>query len=166
MLPRRFRIRGHHWHSNIEEFFSNPNINRREARWLDILSQFGISKLTLLKAHFHVLGDTLSIAPYSPIGIDAVQTDLDSIALLPGLLDVYDSDHLHTILRRSPLLISLSSYTNLSCRTTYSFVYQLDLQRVSKGDFVRIPRILVRYIYIIPTIASYRSTFHPPRHSH
>lgn len=35
-------------------------MNRREARWLDLLAQFGITAITLKPGRVHVLGDTLS----------------------------------------------------------------------------------------------------------
>lgn len=39
-------------------------MNRKEARWLDLLSQFGIFKVNLKPGRIHVLGDVLSRAPH------------------------------------------------------------------------------------------------------
>ena len=48
----------------LKNFFNKPSMNRREARWLDFLAQFGISKITLKAGKVHVLGDALSRAPH------------------------------------------------------------------------------------------------------
>lgn len=47
----------------LRYFFSKPDLTRREARWLEFLSNFGISELTLQKGKVHVLGDALSRIP-------------------------------------------------------------------------------------------------------
>lgn len=47
----------------LRYFFSKPILSRREARWLDVLGQFGITQLTLVKGKVHVLGDVPSRAP-------------------------------------------------------------------------------------------------------
>lgn len=48
----------------LHHFFTKPSMNRKEARWLDLLSQFGIQKVTLKPGRVHVLGDVLSRAPH------------------------------------------------------------------------------------------------------
>lgn len=48
-------------------FFSEPSIIHREAHWLYFLSNFGITKVTQQKGSSHVLGETLSHAPHTPI---------------------------------------------------------------------------------------------------
>ena len=48
----------------LGNFFTKPNMSEKEARWLDLLSQFGISKITLKAGRVHVLGDALSRAPH------------------------------------------------------------------------------------------------------
>ena len=48
----------------FHNFFTKPNMNRREARWLDLLPQFGILKMNLKPGRIHVLGDVLSRAPH------------------------------------------------------------------------------------------------------
>lgn len=45
----------------LKNFFTEPSMNRREARWLD-LAQFGISKITLKAGKVHELGEALSSA--------------------------------------------------------------------------------------------------------
>ena len=45
-------------------FFSKPNINQKEAWWLDLLSQFGILRMNLIPGRVHVLGDVLFRAPH------------------------------------------------------------------------------------------------------
>lgn len=46
----------------LRNFFTKPNMSRKEASWLDLLSQLGISKITLKAGRVHVLGDALSSA--------------------------------------------------------------------------------------------------------
>lgn len=48
----------------LKHFFTKPTLNRREARWLDLFAQFGITKVTLKPGRVHVLGDVLSRAPH------------------------------------------------------------------------------------------------------
>ena len=47
----------------LKHLFTKPNLSRREARYIDFLSQFNISKMTLKKGVIHVLGDALSRIP-------------------------------------------------------------------------------------------------------
>ena len=44
----------------LKSFFDKKDLNRREARWLETLSEFGIFPITLKKGSVHVLGDALS----------------------------------------------------------------------------------------------------------
>ena len=48
----------------LHNFFTKPSLNRKEARWLELLSQFGIRKVNLRPGRVHVLGDVLSRAPH------------------------------------------------------------------------------------------------------
>lgn len=48
----------------LKHFFTKPSLNRKEARWLDLLAQFGIKKINLKPGRVHVLGDVLSRAPH------------------------------------------------------------------------------------------------------
>ena len=48
----------------LKNFLTKPLLNRKEARWIDLLAQFGISKITLKAGRVHVLGDALSRAPH------------------------------------------------------------------------------------------------------
>eukprot|EP00171_Calliarthron_tuberculosum_P021638 IDg21638t1 len=48
----------------LKYLFEKKNISRREARWLDLLSDFGIFPINLTKGKLHVLGDTLSRAKH------------------------------------------------------------------------------------------------------
>ncbi len=43
-------------------FFEEKDLNRRDALWLETLSEFGIFPITLKKRSVHVLGDVLSRA--------------------------------------------------------------------------------------------------------
>ena len=47
----------------LKNFFTKANLSRKECRWLDLLSQFGITKINLKPGRTHVLGDALSRAP-------------------------------------------------------------------------------------------------------
>lgn len=48
----------------LKHFFTNPSLHRREARWLDLLSQFNILNMNHKPGRIHVLGDVLSRAPH------------------------------------------------------------------------------------------------------
>ena len=48
----------------LKHFFSKQNLNRKEARWLEELSSFGIFPINLKAGKLHVLGDVLSRAPH------------------------------------------------------------------------------------------------------
>lgn len=50
----------------LKHFFTKPHMSRREARWLDFFSNFGITGITLRPGKIHALGDTLSKAPHAP----------------------------------------------------------------------------------------------------
>lgn len=47
----------------LHNFFTKQDMSRKEARWLDLLSQFNISRISLKAGKVHVLGDVLSRAP-------------------------------------------------------------------------------------------------------
>lgn len=49
----------------LKYFFTKPKLSRREARWLEILGNFGIFPINLKPGKIHVLGDTLSRAPHA-----------------------------------------------------------------------------------------------------
>ena len=44
----------------LKHYFDKKDLSRREARWLETLSNFGIFPITLRKGSIHVLGDALS----------------------------------------------------------------------------------------------------------
>lgn len=48
----------------LKHILSKPCINRKEARWLDLLSQYNICQVNLIPGRIHVLGDVLSRAPH------------------------------------------------------------------------------------------------------
>ena len=48
----------------LKHFFTKPGLNRKEARWLDLLSQFNIRQINLKPGRIQVLGDALSRAPH------------------------------------------------------------------------------------------------------
>lgn len=58
---REFEIRPDNQIPNF--FFSKPTLSKLEARWLEILENFGISNTSLVKRKAHVIGDSLSHAP-------------------------------------------------------------------------------------------------------
>lgn len=79
----------------LKSFFNKSNLSRKEARWLDFMSQLGITELTLVKGKVHVLGDSLSRAPHVT-GPD-YQTNLTivhriSIEYPPGMTRNYNTD--------------------------------------------------------------------------
>ena len=77
----------------LQAFLEKKNISRKEARWLDLLGQFGISKPTLVSGKVHVLGDALSRAPHVLSG----SFELNNISVSRVALDfnfdkLYDTD--------------------------------------------------------------------------
>lgn len=44
----------------LKNLFTKPKLSRREARWLPLLSQFNITKVTLKQGALQVLADALS----------------------------------------------------------------------------------------------------------
>lgn len=48
----------------LRHFFTKPNLNRREARWIDLCARFGINQIDLKPGRVHVLGGVLSRAPH------------------------------------------------------------------------------------------------------
>lgn len=49
----------------LKYFFSETELSRREAQWLEFLSQFCTTLLIFEKERLHVLGDVLSRAPHA-----------------------------------------------------------------------------------------------------
>lgn len=47
----------------LKYFFRKATLSRREARWLEFLSHFGITYLNLQNGKLHVLGDVMSTPP-------------------------------------------------------------------------------------------------------
>ncbi len=71
----------------LKHFFSKSKLSRKEARWLETLGNFGIFPITLKPGKIHVLGDTLSRAPY--IAFNALEIpfiELDSV------IESYEND--------------------------------------------------------------------------
>ena len=48
----------------LHNFFTKPSLNRKDARWLELFSQFAIRKVNLHPGRVHVLGDLLSRVPH------------------------------------------------------------------------------------------------------
>ena len=61
----------------LKNFFDKKELSRREARWIETLSEFGIFPITLQKGRVHVLGDALSRVTH---GKDTVE--LQNISVL------------------------------------------------------------------------------------
>ena len=82
----------------LSNFFTKPNMSRKEARWLDLLSQFGISKVTLKAGRVHVLGDALSRAPHVVEGpetcIDANNMEVNAVEWGIDFSEHYEDDQL------------------------------------------------------------------------
>lgn len=78
----------------LSYYFTKPTLSRRETRWLEFLSQFGINKLTLEKGRVHVLGDALSRAPHAPPIPEINNTTASAIELCPDFHKKYCQDKL------------------------------------------------------------------------
>ena len=59
----------------LKYFFSKQRLSRKETRWLEEVSNFGIFPINLKAGKIHVLGDVLSRAPNAlqPIQISNVE---------------------------------------------------------------------------------------------
>ena len=69
----------------LRSFFSKPNLSRRETRWVEYLSQFGITAVALKAGKLHVLGDALSRLPHAPVVEEVEIANTEAITLaLPG----------------------------------------------------------------------------------
>lgn len=76
----------------LRSFFEKPDPIRRDARWLDFLGQFGITKMTLVKGKIHVLGDALSRAPHIVNNIEGQNEDCISLEYPPDMKNNYNFD--------------------------------------------------------------------------
>lgn len=80
----------------LNYFFSKPNLTRREARWLDFLWQFGITKLTLIKGRVNVLGDVPSRAPHS----QPTDLNINNTSIVSGIVSLpenFTNNYLHDL---------------------------------------------------------------------
>jgi hypothetical protein len=62
----------------LQHFFTKPSLSRREARWSEILGNFGVFPITLKPGKIHVLGDSLSRAPHVINSSDETSSVLNS----------------------------------------------------------------------------------------
>lgn len=76
----------------LKHFFTKPHLSRREARWLDFLAQFSITKLALKPGRLHVLGDALSRIPHKPPQVQVSNVQAVSVQPPPGFEDNYEAD--------------------------------------------------------------------------
>lgn len=79
----------------LRYFFNKPNLSRREARWMEYLGQFGITKLTLVKGKVHVLGDVPSHAPHTQpneLALKNIAATSVQISLPEGFSKKYPED--------------------------------------------------------------------------
>lgn len=66
MLSQKGPLWNNHRRPISRIFFSKTELSRREARWLEFLSQFGMSRITLQKDKVHVLRDLLFQTLHAP----------------------------------------------------------------------------------------------------
>ena len=78
----------------LKHFFTKPNMSRKEARWLDLLSQFNIDSLTLRPGRIHVLGDSLSRIPHPHQHVKIGNIHILNVSLPSGFEDNYAGDPL------------------------------------------------------------------------
>lgn len=76
----------------LNHFFIKPHMSRKEARWLDLLSQFGIKEVTLQPGRVHVLGDVLSRAPHVIDGLEVANMQVSTVSFDLGFEAQYASD--------------------------------------------------------------------------
>lgn len=62
----------------LKHFFTKPSLSRREARWSEILGNFGVFPITMKPGKIHVLGDSLSRAPHVINSSDETSAVLNS----------------------------------------------------------------------------------------
>ena len=78
----------------LYHFFTNPHMGRKEARWLDLLSQFSIKDVSLKPGRVHVLVDVLSRAPHVIEGLEVTNMQVSIVSLDLGFEAQYASDQL------------------------------------------------------------------------
>ena len=75
----------------LKHFFTKPNLSRREARWLEILGNFGIFPITLKPGKIHVLGDALSRAPHAKVNATVNDVEVPYIEF-SNIINGYEDD--------------------------------------------------------------------------
>lgn len=75
----------------VKHFLTKKSLNRREARWLDILASFNIREINLVRGKIHVLGDSLSRIP-DRLSIQTLQCSPPSLLDLRDIVCRYESD--------------------------------------------------------------------------
>lgn len=68
----------------LHHFFTKPLMSRNEARWLDILSQFGIKKVNLKPGRFYVLRDVLSRSAHVIYGFEVTNFCVSGVSFDMG----------------------------------------------------------------------------------
>lgn len=131
----------------LKHFLTKPYLNRKEARWIDLLAQFGISKINLKAGRVHVLGDALSRAPHvigdtTPLHVNHMETA--SLSLSLDFAQHYEQDQLF-----GPILKALDGEWPKERVKKEKVSRLLHLFRKSEGlllykDKICVPRRVVR----------------------
>lgn len=93
----------------LNNFMTKPNLSLREARWLELFSQFGITKMSLKPGKVHFLSDVLSRAPHvisSTLQIGHFEVSQASLQL--GFEKHYKHDHLFGLIMKD-IVVGISS---------------------------------------------------------
>lgn len=76
----------------LKNFLTKPHLSRRESRWLDLFSHFGVSKISHRAGKFHVLGDSLSRIPHNAILPEISNLQMISAQFPMGFVQNYEKD--------------------------------------------------------------------------
>ena len=125
----------------LKHFFDKKDLSRREARWLEILFEFGIFPITLKKGSIHVLGDALSRIEH---GHEYVQAqNISSMNWDPKTDDSFQNN-LEKYQYFGPTIKSITAGNNNN-----RYVYKNGTLRLASGELC-IPRKYVRKVLELP----------------
>lgn len=89
----------------LQSCFTKQSLSCQAARWVKVLGQFEISKVTLEKGRVHILGDTILRAPqivqFKASIINNTTARVLNIDFLPNLIDNYSLNSLFGPIHRA-----------------------------------------------------------------
>eukprot|EP00171_Calliarthron_tuberculosum_P005616 IDg5616t1 len=120
----------------LKALFDKKDLSRKEVRWLELLGDFGIFPMTLVKGSVHVLGDVPSRAPHSDqvLSIQNVSVSSGDLTTQPGFKSELLRDQFF-----GPIIRSIKEGSEEPDR----YHYENDILRLKTGELC-VPRHYVR----------------------